>query len=136
MSDTCPPPRYVTVRMGPDWYRVRDIATDTIVCDADTEARANGQRDIWNMLAMLRAGITCTLQRHRPSGEVHALRYAGDAITGISAALSRRDVAALTPAGLTALAYAPYQGAPDGTGPDGFVQWSPPIMTTNPEERS
>lgn len=68
---------------------------------------------------------TYTVQQHR---------HSGDTITGISEALSWRDVDAMIADDLPGLTYTPYRGNPDGTGDDGsgagFVLWHPPVITT------
>lgn len=74
------------------------------------------------------AADSYTVQRHRQSGDRHALRYHGDRITGISAALAWREAEQLAPEALPTLDYGPYAGTPDGLDDAGQQQWHAPEM--------
>jgi hypothetical protein len=71
-----------------------------------------------------------TIQAHKTSGDIHALVYDGNDIVGISESLHYRDVEKLEAHNLRDLDYGPYEGNPDGTDNDGFVEWFYPTLTS------
>lgn len=84
-----------------------------------------------------RDAISYTMQQHVRTGDVHALRWEGERITGISDAFNATAVDTMTAGMLPSVVYGPYQGDPSGLGPDGFVCWHPPtqgkVTITGPE---